>query len=104
MPADEPSRTRIARTLGFRDRPPARALDQLDAELAPPPGAPCARIHERLYFRPLLEAFAGADAELLAKPGAVEARLERLRLLRRRPRPRAAVRRADPGPHPARRA
>ena len=48
-------------------RPRARPLEQLDAELAPPPGAPCASIHERLYFRPLLEAFAAADAELLGR-------------------------------------
>ena len=32
-------------------------------------------IHERLYFRPLLEAFAAGDDELLGRPGAIEARL-----------------------------
>ena len=33
-------------------------------------------IHERLYFRPLLEAFASEDDELLSRPGAIEARLQ----------------------------
>ena len=33
-------------------------------------------IHERLYFRPLLEAFATEDEELLSRPGAIEARLQ----------------------------
>src|SRR4030095_14810650 len=35
-------------------------------------------IHERLYFRPLLEAFADTDGELLTRPGAVEERLSGL--------------------------
>ncbi len=74
MPADEPSRLRIARTLGYRDSAGGSALAQLDADLVHHQ-ATVRTIHERLYFRPLLEAFAGADADLLAKPGAVEARL-----------------------------
>jgi glutamate-ammonia-ligase adenylyltransferase len=74
MPADEPSRTRIARTLGYRDSAEGSALGRLDQDLAHHQ-ATVRTIHERLYFRPLLEAFAGADADLLAKPGAVEARL-----------------------------
>lgn len=74
MPADEPSRTRIARTLGYRDSAAGSALAELDRDLAHHQGT-VRTIHERLYFRPLLEAFAGADADLLAKPGAVEARL-----------------------------
>lgn len=76
MPADEASRTRIARTLGFRDRPDGSALEQLDVTLGQHQ-ATVRSIHERLYFRPLLEAFSSADtdAELLARPGALEARL-----------------------------
>ncbi len=73
MPTDEASRTRIARTLGFRDRPEATALEQLDLTLGQHQ-ATVRSIHERLYFRPLLEAFASAD-ELLARPGALDARL-----------------------------
>ncbi len=74
MPADEPLRTRVARTLGYRDAADGSALAQLDRDLSQRQ-AIVRTIHERLYFRPLLEAFASADAELLAKPGAVEARL-----------------------------
>ena len=59
----------------------------------------CARIHERLYFRPLLEAFASGDEELLARPGAIEARLQRVRLLGRPAHPRRRAR-ADPRLHP----
>ena len=41
-------------------------------------------IHERLYFRPLLEAFAARRRRAAHRPGAVEARLDRVRVLRRR--------------------
>ena len=54
--------------------PSASALEQLDAALARHQ-ATVRTIHERLYFRPLLEAFAAGDEELLRRPGAVEARL-----------------------------
>ncbi len=74
MPADEPSRTRLARTLGLRDRADGTALEQLDAALGQHQ-ATVRSIHERLYFRPLLEAFAATDAELLTRPGALDARL-----------------------------
>jgi glutamate-ammonia-ligase adenylyltransferase len=74
MPTADADRTRIARTLGLRDAPAASALEQLDAELALHQ-ATVRGIHERLYFRPLLEAFAAGDDELLARPGALEARL-----------------------------
>jgi glutamate-ammonia-ligase adenylyltransferase len=74
MPADEAERTRIARTLGFRDTSSGTAVSQLDAALARHQ-ATVRSIHERLYFRPLLEAFAAGDDELLGRPGAIEARL-----------------------------
>jgi glutamate-ammonia-ligase adenylyltransferase len=74
MPVDDAARTRIARTLGFRDASSGTAVDQLDAELARHQ-ATVRTIHERLYFRPLLEAFAAGDDELLGRPGAIEARL-----------------------------
>lgn len=74
MPTQALERTRIARTLGFRDTSQASALEQLDAELARHQ-ATVRGIHERLYFRPLLEAFASGDVEMLSRPGAIEARL-----------------------------
>ncbi len=74
MPVDDGERTRIARTMGFADGRAGSALEQLDAALARHQGT-VRTIHERLYFRPLLEAFAGADDELLHRPGAIEARL-----------------------------
>jgi glutamate-ammonia-ligase adenylyltransferase len=75
MPVDDAERLRVARTLGFRDTPAGSALQQLDEELARHQ-ATVRSIHERLYFRPLLEAFAAGDAEVLARPGAIEARLK----------------------------
>ncbi len=74
MPVADEERRRIARSLGLRDAAGASALEQLDAALARHQ-ATVRMIHERLYFRPLLEAFASGDEELLSRPGAVEARL-----------------------------
>lgn len=74
MPTDDPSRLRIARTMGYRDTPEAGALAQLDADLGRHQAA-ARSIHERLYFRPLLEAFGQTDTELLARPGAIDDRL-----------------------------
>ena len=74
MPTDDASRLRVARTLGYRDTAVASALQQLDEALARHQ-AVARTIHERLYFRPLLEAFADSDAEVLSRPGAVEERL-----------------------------
>jgi glutamate-ammonia-ligase adenylyltransferase len=74
MPIADGQRTQIGRTLGLRDTAEASVVEQLDAELARHQGTVRA-IHERLYFRPLLEAFAAEDEELLTRPGAVEARL-----------------------------
>ncbi len=74
MPAADAERDRIARTLGFRDTAVRSAVEQLDATLARHQSRVRA-IHESLYFRPLLEAFAAGDEELLRRPGAVEARL-----------------------------
>jgi glutamate-ammonia-ligase adenylyltransferase len=74
MPTDDASRRRIARTLGYRDTGTAGDVEQLDEALARHQ-AVVRTIHERLYFRPLLEAFAASDGELLGRPGAVEERL-----------------------------
>jgi [glutamine synthetase] adenylyltransferase / [glutamine synthetase]-adenylyl-L-tyrosine phosphorylase len=90
MPVADDERRRIARSLGLRDAAGASALEQLDAALARHQ-ATVRMIHERLYFRPLLEAFASGDEELLSRPGAVEARLSAFGFSDG-PRTRAAVR------------
>jgi glutamate-ammonia-ligase adenylyltransferase len=72
VPDTRADRERIARVLGLADRPQARAVDELDREVAA-----CRQtvrsIHERLYFRPLLESFTRVDAPL--SPDAAAARL-----------------------------
>jgi glutamate-ammonia-ligase adenylyltransferase len=75
VPTGDAERRRLARSLGFRDTASASAGEQLDRELARHQRTVRA-IHERLYFRPLLEAFAAGDDELLRRPGAVDARLQ----------------------------
>ncbi len=73
VPADEAERERLARVLGFRGSPQGSALAAFEAALAQ-----CRvgvrTLHERLYFRPLLEAFSGATEGPLSAE-AVEARL-----------------------------
>jgi glutamate-ammonia-ligase adenylyltransferase len=75
VPDSDPERRRLARTLGFRDTADGSATQRFDALLAHHQRTVRA-IHERLYFRPLLEAFATEDEELLRRPGAVDARLQ----------------------------
>src|SRR5439155_14986590 len=58
-------------TMGFRDDEGATALERFDEELRRHQ-AVARSIHERLYFRPLLEAFTGSGAMPVA---AAEARL-----------------------------
>ncbi len=79
IPASPDAQTRLARTMGYRDTGSADALERFFADLSRHQ-ATVRTIHERLYFRPLLEAFAalpsgGGEAELLGRPGAAEARL-----------------------------
>jgi len=86
VPSDKESRDRLARVLGFGDRADQTACERFDTVLARHQGAGRA-IHERLFFRPLLEAFASrqtdgaaADGESAASThgfaaGAVEERL-----------------------------
>ena len=90
MPVVDDERAEIGRTLGFRDTAASSVVEQLDAELSRHQGTVRA-IHERLYFRPLLEAFAAEEEELLTRPGAVEARLSAFGFSDG-PRTRAAVR------------
>jgi glutamate-ammonia-ligase adenylyltransferase len=59
LPADRDHRRRIARVLGYRGTPESGPTDAFDHELARQRNV-VRRIHERLYFRPLLDALAGA--------------------------------------------
>ena len=61
VPASAPSRAHLARVLGYRDGPSASALARFDAELAQHQ-ATARTIHERLFFRPLLEVFSAGRA------------------------------------------
>ncbi len=67
VPADAGARRRMARLLGFADDARASALERFDDELRRR-RAEVRAIHERLFFRPLLEAFSGTpsmDSEAL---------------------------------------
>src|SRR5262249_42540594 len=69
VPPGDADRRRLARALGYRDTAGATATAQFDTAFADHRRTVRA-IHERLYFRPLLEAFATEDEELLRRPGA----------------------------------
>ncbi|HEX2063025.1 MAG TPA: hypothetical protein VHE80_01250, partial [Acidimicrobiales bacterium] len=71
VPAGADARASLARVMGYRDSGSHTALDGFDADLRRHQ-ATVRSIHERLFFRPLLEAFAGASA---MTPEAVETRL-----------------------------
>lgn len=63
VPAGRGERDRLARVLGLRDTPKSSAVEELDRELAAC-RTTVRRIHERVYFRPLLDAFGQHDAPL----------------------------------------
>jgi glutamate-ammonia-ligase adenylyltransferase len=58
LPADVPARTRLARVMGYRDRPDATAVEAFDADYRSRQ-ATVRAIHERLFFAPLLDTLAG---------------------------------------------
>lgn len=66
VPQDPEARTRLARVMGYRDDAAGSALERFDAELRRHQVAVRA-VHEQLYFRPLLEAFAGGHGTLTAE-------------------------------------
>jgi [glutamine synthetase] adenylyltransferase / [glutamine synthetase]-adenylyl-L-tyrosine phosphorylase len=70
VPVDEQRRYRLARAAGFRDLAGASALVQFDKEYRRIQGA-VRRLHEKLFYRPLLDRFAelGADAVLAGEGG-----------------------------------
>lgn len=76
VPAAWAARTRLARVLGYRDDAGATALSRFDGELARKRGT-AREVHERIFFRPLLEAFAILPAGLTPSlsPAAISERL-----------------------------
>ena len=56
LPASAESRAHLARVLGYRDGPTSTALARFEADLVSHQTT-ARSIHERLFFRPLLEAF-----------------------------------------------
>jgi glutamate-ammonia-ligase adenylyltransferase len=59
VPADRDQRRRLARVLGYRGSPDAGPTEAFDRELARHRNL-VRSVHERIYFRPLLDALAGA--------------------------------------------
>ena len=59
VPADRDQRRRLARVLGYRGSPDAGPTEAFDRDLARHRNL-VRSVHERIYFRPLLDALAGA--------------------------------------------
>ena len=74
VPEDEPRRRTLARAMGFRDSPTETALEAFEQEWRRTQ-ALVRRIHEKLFYRPLLERFAQAPA---LNPDAAQERLSAL--------------------------
>lgn len=69
LPTDPPERERLARAMGYRGTAGRSARDAFEADLVRHRSA-VRGIHEDLYFRPLLEAFAATPATGLGREGA----------------------------------
>ncbi|MCB2223487.1 MAG: bifunctional [glutamine synthetase] adenylyltransferase/[glutamine synthetase]-adenylyl-L-tyrosine phosphorylase [Actinobacteria bacterium] len=69
LPDDPSRRERVARAMGYRDGGGATAPEAFDADLVER-RAEVRTIHERLFYRPLLEAFASSSAVRLSEDGA----------------------------------
>jgi len=63
IPAGEEARRWLARTLGYRDGPQAGALERFEADRRRHASA-VRGLHEKLFYRPLLEAFGAVPAGL----------------------------------------
>ena len=75
VPENPEGRSRLARVMGYRDDARSTALARFDADLRRHQAA-VRSVHELLYFRPLLEAFASSEgAPVGATAEAIEARL-----------------------------
>ncbi len=79
VPSQQEARVRLARVLGYRDRASGTAVAQFESDLRLH-RTRVRWIHERLFFRPLLESFTAARAEeggaRLLSPEAVVERLQ----------------------------
>jgi glutamate-ammonia-ligase adenylyltransferase len=69
VPDDPVERDHLARVLGFRDIPRERAVQGFEHRLLEEQ-LTVRLIHERIYFRPLLEAFAGSEGALTPEAAA----------------------------------
>jgi len=69
LPADPSGRERVARAMGYRDEGERPAAGAFDEDLVAKRAA-VRTIHERLFYRPLLEAFAASPAIRLTEEGA----------------------------------
>ncbi|MGA7270503.1 MAG: bifunctional [glutamine synthetase] adenylyltransferase/[glutamine synthetase]-adenylyl-L-tyrosine phosphorylase [Acidimicrobiia bacterium] len=69
LPPGDTERERLARTMGYRDGSSGSARDQFEADLVLHRST-VRRIHQDLYFRPLLEAFAATPVTGLSREGA----------------------------------
>lgn len=69
VPSDPLKRTHLARVLGYRDRSKRSALEAFDDDLRRCRST-AREVHERLYFRPLMEAFAMTAQPGPSRPGA----------------------------------
>ena len=72
VPAAEEARERLARVLGYRSTPLASVVDQFEADLGRHQ-ATVRAIHERIWFRPLLEAFSDRADRACSTPEAAAA-------------------------------
>ena len=69
IPADEAARDRLARVLGYEPLPTAGAAEQLDADVLRHQTITRA-IHERLWFRPILDELTSSGERMLTEEGA----------------------------------
>jgi glutamate-ammonia-ligase adenylyltransferase len=67
LPTDDAGRTRLARVMGFRDDAASTAAAYFEHDLRRHQ-ATVRSIHERLFFRPLLEAFTKATSGTVGRP------------------------------------
>ncbi|MGH9168795.1 MAG: bifunctional [glutamine synthetase] adenylyltransferase/[glutamine synthetase]-adenylyl-L-tyrosine phosphorylase, partial [Acidimicrobiia bacterium] len=69
VPAEAALRDRLAKSLGYRDQPSGTALEAFEGELARH-RREVRSLYERLFYRPLLEAFAAAPTARLSPENA----------------------------------
>lgn len=69
VPSNPAERERLARAMGYRDTQERTAREAFEADLVAH-RARVRRIHEDLYYRPLLEAFAATPTAFLSREGA----------------------------------